>query len=121
MRRHNFKKLQIWIESMDLIDENYLLTSELPDYEKFGLRTQMNRSSVSIASNISEGSSKRTNKHFIKYLDDSLGSAFEWETQLNVCFRQNFISEDNFQNLEKKVQKLQSKISNFIDSLDMNE
>ncbi|TXK73991.1 four helix bundle protein [Mesonia sp. HuA40] len=118
MRRHNFKKLQIWKEAMELIDENYLFTATLPDYERYGQRTQMNRCSVSIASNISEGSSKRTDKHFIKYLEDSLGFAFEWETQLAVCYRQNFLSEESYLNLESKVQKLQSKISNFIDSLD---
>ncbi len=118
MRRHNFKKLQIWKEAMELIDENYLFTATLPDYERYGLRTQMNRCSVSIASNISEGSSKRTDKHFIKYLEDSLGSAYEWETQLAVSYRQNFLSEESYLNLESKIQKLQSKISNFIDSLD---
>ncbi len=118
MRRHNFKKLQIWLDAIELIDENYKLTGTFPDYEKFGLRTQMNRCSVSIASNIAEGSSKRTDRHFIKFLEDSLGSAFEWETQLMVCYRQGFISEELFLKLEDKVQALQSKISNFIDILD---
>ena len=103
---------------MDLIDENYLFTKTLPDYEKFGLRSQMNRCAVSIASNISEGSSKRTDKHFIKYLEDSLGSAYEWETQLIVCFRQKFIELEKFKKLEKQVNIIQKKISNFIDSLD---
>lgn len=120
MRRHNFKKLQIWLLAIELIDENYKLTSTFPDYEKFGLRTQMNRCSVSIASNISEGTSKSTDRHFIKFLDDSLGSAYEWETQLIVCYRQGFISEDLFLILEDRVQALQSKISNFIDTLDPN-
>lgn len=106
------------MDSMDLIDSNYKFTTTLPDYEEFGLRTQMNRCSVSIASNISEGSSKKTNVHFIKYLEDSLGSAFEWETQLIVCFRQDFISEENFKPLESQVIMIQRKISNFIDSLD---
>ena len=118
MKRHNFKKLQIWQESIGLIPEVYALTTTLPDYEKFGLRTQMNRCSVSIASNISEGTSKRTDKHFAKYLDDSLGSAFELETQLIVCKNLNFISEEKFKYLENQVQKLQQKISNFIDKLD---
>ena len=118
MRRHNFKKLLIWQEAMELIDLNYELTNSLPDFEKFGLRTQMNRCSVSIASNISEGSSKRSNKHFAKFLGDSLGSAFEWETQLMVCYRQKFISEDDYLRLENKIQVLQSKISNFIDKIE---
>lgn len=118
MRRHNFKKLFIWQEAMALIDDNYLLTATLPDYEKFGLRTQMNRCAVSIASNIAEGSSKRTDKHFIQYLEVSLGSSFEWETQLAVCYRQKFLSDDLYLRLEVKVQVLQSKISNFIDKLE---
>lgn len=106
MRRHNFKKLQIWTDSMDLIDKNYLFTATLPDYERFGLRSQMNKCSVSIASNISEGTSKRTDKHFLKFLDDSLGSAFEWETQLIICYRQNFIQEVQFLKLEKLINQI---------------
>lgn len=118
MRRHNFKKLLIWQKALELIDDNYLFTATLPDYEKFGLRSQMNRCAVSIASNIAEGSSKRSDKHFIKYLEDSLGSSFEWETQLTVCYRQNFISEELYLKLEEKVQEIQSKISNFIDKIE---
>jgi four helix bundle protein len=118
MKRHNFKKLQIWQEAIELITLNYGFTSSLPDYEKFGLVSQMNRCSVSIASNISEGTSKRTNKHFIKYLDDSLGSAFEWETQLIICKNLNFISKEKFSDLEIRIKKLQQKISNFIDRIE---
>ncbi len=117
MKRHNFKKLQIWQEAIELITENYEFTNTLPDYEKFGLRSQMNRCCVSIASNISEGTSKRSNKHFIKYLEDSLGSAFEWETQLIVCKNLNFISENKFNYFEEKIQKLQQKTSNFINKI----
>jgi four helix bundle protein len=118
MKRHNFKKLQIWQEAIELITLNYGFTASLPDYEKFGLVSQMNRCSVSIASNISEGTSKRTNKHFIKYLEDSLGSAFEWETQLIICKNLNFISEEKFSDLEIRIKKLQQKISNFIDRIE---
>jgi four helix bundle protein len=117
MKRHNFKKLQIWNESMLLIQDTYAFTSHLPDYEKFGLRSQLNRCSVSIASNIAEGTSKRTNKHFISYLEMSLGSAFEWETQLITCFNLRFISKEKFLNLELRRQTIQRKISVFIDSL----
>ena len=117
MKRHNFKNLQIWLESIELVPKIYAFTSSLPDFEKFGLKSQLNRSSISIASNIAEGSSKRTNKHFIKYLDDSLGSAFELETQLIICRNLNYLSEKDFLILEKPTKRLQQKISNFIDKL----
>ena len=118
MKRHNFKRLQIWQEAIALVTLNYKFTSTLPDYEKFGLVSQLNRCTVSIPSNISEGTSKRTNKHFVTFLEHSLGSAFEWETQIIICNNLNFMSNEMFIDLENRIQKLQQKISNFIDSLD---
>lgn len=70
---HNIKKLKIWIDRIKLVSGSYKLTSTFPDFEKFGLVTQMNQCAVSIPSNIAEGSSKSTNKHFNKYLEDSFG------------------------------------------------
>ena len=93
---HNFKKLKIWDNSMNLVLESYKLTRSFPDFEKFGLASQMNRCAVSIPSNISEGSSKSTDKHFNKYLEVSLGSAFEWETQLIIALNENYLSEEKF-------------------------
>lgn len=73
----------------------------------------MNRCAVSIPSNISEGSSKSSNKHFANYLEHSLGSAFEWETQLNVAFNEDYISEDKFEELEDKIKQIQKMITSF--------
>ena len=117
MKRHNFKKLQIWNESMLLINEVYKITSHLPDFEKFGLRSQLNRCAVSIASNIAEGTSKSSTKHFINFLEHSLGSAFELETQITVCFNLSYISKEKFLDLETKINTIQRKISAFIVSL----
>ncbi len=110
---HNFKKLKIWTESMILVSESYKITRTFPKYETFGLISQMNRCAVSIPSNISEGTSKSSNKHFNKYLEDSLGSAFEWETQLNVAFNENYVSEEKFKELEQKITEIQKMISSF--------
>lgn len=117
MKRHNFKKLQIWSDSMDLISDTYHFTRKFPDIEKFGLRSQLNRCSISIASNIAEGSSKRSNKHFIQFLEMSLGSSFEWETQIIASKNLGYLSEKEFCNLEHKISKIQKKISNFIEKL----
>lgn len=110
---HNFKKLKIWVFSIELVSESYKLTRTFPDSEKFGLSTQMNRCVVSIPSNIAEGSSKSTDKHFNKYLEDSLGSAFEWETQLIIAFNEGYLSKEKFKELEAKIKQLQKMISGF--------
>lgn len=110
---HNFKKLKIWQESIDLVKEVYALTRTFPDFEKFGLVSQMNRCAVSIPSNISEGTSKSTDKHFNAYLENSLGSAFELETQLIVAFDQNYLNEEKFIELETKIINIQKMISRF--------
>jgi four helix bundle protein len=116
---HNFKKLKIWQEAISLVQDNYRLTRTFPDFEKFGLVSQMNRCAVSIPSNISEGSSKSTDRHFNKYLEDSLGSAFEWETQLIVAYNENYLSEEKFKELEQKIIQIQKMISRFQSGLNL--
>ena len=118
MGRHNFKKMKIWEEGMGLVKETYKIIKKFPEVERFNLVTQMTRCAVSIPSNIAEGTSKRTNKHLLQYLDNSLGSAFEWETQLLIAYDQKYIAENDFEDLEQKIQKLQKMISAFIDNLE---
>lgn len=117
MKRHNFKKLKIWQDGIQLVSLNYKLTRTFPDIEKFNLVTQMNRCAVSIPSNISEGSSKSTNRHFKKFLENSLGSAFEWETQLIVAFNEGYLSQELFNELENRINQIQKMIGKFIDNL----
>jgi len=66
-----FKKLKIWMKSIELTQEIYELTKTFPKEEIYGLTSQIRRSAISIASNIAEGSQRTTNKdfaniHFIK-------------------------------------------------------
>lgn len=98
MRRHNFKKMKIWQEAMTLVQITYRLVKQFPETEKFNLVSQLTRCAVSIPSNIAEGTSKRTDKHFSQFLDNSLGSAFEWETQLVIAFKRNTLMKNNFRN-----------------------
>lgn len=116
---HNFKKLTIWKESMNLVSENYKITNNFPDFEKFSLASQMNRCAISIPSNIAEGSSKKSNKHFNIFLEHSLGSAFEWETQLNIAHNENYLSIEKFTELEQKIKQIQKMISGFQSSFNL--
>lgn len=115
--KHNFRKLSIWKESMALVKETYKFTSDFPNSENYGLSGQIQRAAVSIPSNIAEGTARKTNKHFIQYLENSLGSVYEWETQLIISFEIGYVSKENYENLLSRVNKIQSMISKFIDSL----
>ena len=78
----NFRKLIVWHKSMELFVEVYKISNLLTAEEKFNLVVQIRKDVVSISSNIAEGCSKSTDRHFKKFLEDSIGSAFELESQL---------------------------------------
>ena len=116
--QHNFKKLNIWREGIEIVKDTYATTKVFPKSETYSLTNQMQRCSVSIPSNIAEGTSKSSTKHFMNYLEIALGSAFEWETQLIIAFEIQYISEDTFKHLERKIQSIQGMITRFMESLE---
>ena len=82
--KHNFKELLVWKKSIELVKSIYQITSILPSDERFGLISQMNRSSVSIPSNIAEGSGRTSEKEFLHFLNIAISSSYELETQLII-------------------------------------
>ena len=86
IKSSSYKDLKVWQKACDVAVEIYSLTGELPKDERFGLSSQMQRASVSIASNIAEGS-KRDGKDFIHFIRISQGSGAELETQLQILLR----------------------------------
>ncbi len=78
----NFRDLDIWKRSFALVKVVYILTHKLPKSEQYGLKSQINRSAVSIPSNIAEGCGGNSNIELRRYLSIALGSSFELETQL---------------------------------------
>lgn len=103
---HRFKDLEIWKKSRLFCSEIYTITSKFPDSEKFALANQLRRASVSIPSNIAEGSSRQSNKDFSRFLQITLGSAYEVETQLLIAHDLNFISEEELNSLSKNLLKI---------------
>jgi four helix bundle protein len=114
---HNFKDLKVWQKSVDLAVGIYKLTSNFPNEEKFGMISQMRRSSVSISSNIAEGSAKTSKKAFANSLEISLGESFELETQIEISRRIGFISEDQHEGINKEITEIQKMILGLISSL----
>ena len=96
---HRFKDLEIWKKSRIFCSSVYKITSKFPESDKFGLTNQLRRASVSIPSNIAEGSSRNSNKDFSRFLQITLGSAYEIETQLLIAFDLGFIEKEESDNL----------------------
>ena len=84
-KARNFRNYKVWQDAVDYATKVYKVTAEMPWFEKKGLCDQLQRAVVSISSNIAEGAAKPSDIEFAHYLDTSLGSAFEVETQLQIA------------------------------------
>ncbi|GAL66429.1 four helix bundle protein [Jejuia pallidilutea] len=115
-RRHNYKNSKIWSLGIEIVDDVYKLIDSFPKEERFGLVSQISRCSVSIPSNIAEGSS-RTDKYFSHFLDISLGSSFELETQLIIAQKRNYITKEQLNKLEDKIAEFQKMTMGFQNKL----
>ena len=111
--KHNFKNLNICKLSVELTNEIYNLTDNFPKSEIFGLTSQIRRCSVSVASNIAEGSSRSSNKDFNRFLEISLGSLYELQTQIIISANRNYFENSKLENMEIKIEELQRMISGF--------
>ena len=81
---HDHRQLRVWQASRQLALDAYRLTQAFPSTERFGLTAQIRRSAVSIPSNIAEGAG-RDGRAFRQFLQYSVGSASELETQLEIA------------------------------------
>ena len=114
---HRYKDLKFWQLSRTFCKDIYIVTKSFPDDEKFGLISQLRRASISIPSNIAEGTSRVSNKDFKRFLRISLGSCYEIETQLLISFDLGFIENSELENLNNTLQQIIRMMSKFNSSL----
>lgn len=115
-KRHNYKNLKIWKLSIEIVDDVFEILANFPKDERFGLTSQMSRSSISIPSNIAEGSA-RTNKSFSYFIDISLGSSFELGTQLIIAQNRKYITKEKLEKIEEKMEEFQKMTMGFQNKL----
>ncbi len=96
---HQFEKLKIWQKSMDLLVDVYKANEDYPKEEKYGLTSQMRRSTVSIPSNIAEGSGRNSNQQFNYFLGVASGSTSELITQTFLSERLELIDSSTMGNI----------------------
>lgn len=116
-----FRKIEditAWKESIDLTLYVYKLIRQSETFQKdYGLKDQIQRSAVSIPSNISEGFERETAAEFIRSLYIAKGSCGELRTQLLIAYKLGYIKEEDFQHLDDKCRHISSMIANLIKSL----
>ena len=116
---NNYKELKIWQKSIDLVEKVYAITKTFPKEERYGLISQIQRSAVSIPSNIAEGAGRNSNKEFRNFLGIANGSLNELITQLLIAIRVGYSNENELEevfHLTNEIQKMNyaliSKFSN---------
>ncbi|TMI65739.1 MAG: four helix bundle protein [Bacteroidetes bacterium] len=113
----NFKQLKIWQKGFEIAVQSFKLTSSFPKEEKFGITSQITRAAVSIPSNIAEGSSRSSEKDYNRFLEISLGSSFELETQLLISGAAKYGDTDLRDLILKSVDEEQKMIMSFMNTL----
>ncbi len=115
-KRHNYKNLKIWQLGIEIANDISDILIEFPKHERYDLSSQLSRCSVSMPSNIAEGSA-RTDKSFSHFIDVSLGSSFELTRQLIVAKHRKYITDNTLQILEFKIEEFQRMTMSFQNGL----
>ena len=113
----NFKELKIWQKGFEIAVDTYKLMESFPKSERFSPGQQATKAAVSIPSNIAEGSSRRSEKDYYRFIEISLGSSFELETQLLIAQAANFGDKTLLSNTLNKIDEEQKMLSAFANRL----
>ncbi len=128
-KARNFRNYKVWQDAVEYASKVYKITAEMPWFEKKGLCDQLQRAVVSISSNIAEGAAKPSDAEFARFLDTSLGSAFEVETQLLIAKNVGYIKNANdnvndndkggvtYEELVAELQEIERQINGLISSV----
>ncbi|HBI17337.1 MAG TPA: four helix bundle protein [Candidatus Moranbacteria bacterium] len=114
MKIQKFEESNIWKISLVITKNIYDLTAKGDFSKDYGLRDQIRRATVSISSNIVEGFEKNNNNEFVRFLKIAKGSSGEVRNQLYIALAINYISQEEFDNLNTKLENIANQIGGFI-------
>jgi four helix bundle protein len=114
MKIKKFEDLLIWQLALKITKEIYELTNKKEFSKDFSLRDQIRRAIISVSSNIVEGFEKNNNNEFIRFLKIAKGSVGEVRNQLYIALAVNYITEQEFDKINKELEDLANQIGGFI-------
>ncbi len=111
-----YRDLQVWKDSIDLVELVYQETLSFPKSETYGLISQMRRSAVSVPSNIAEGQGRRSPKEFCQFLRHARGSLSELETQVVICIRLGYLIPEKGESILRVSSSVGRMLNGLMDS-----
>jgi len=114
---YRFEKLEVWQQARKFAVKIYKVTFDFPKDERFSLVDQLRRAVISIALNIAEGSDRKSDKEFIRFLRVAIGSIEEVVTGLYISFDLEYLSKEEFDKLYEEANILASRINALINKL----
>jgi len=115
----NFRKLNVYYQSLDLVELVYEKVGQFPKEEKYALGDQLRRAVVSVPSNIAEGVGRGTDKEKAHFISMAYSSLMEVLCQMEIAYRVNYINEDELKKVEERIETdakmlsgLRNKLSN---------
>ncbi len=120
MGNRGYQDLIVWHKAIDFVEAIYRQTGAFPNEEKYGITAQLRRAAVSIPSNIAEGQARGGGREFGRFLDISIGSLAEVETQLTIANRLKYIDTQAFQSLQTDAAEIGRLLRGLIKSLRPN-
>ncbi|MDX1939999.1 MAG: four helix bundle protein [Saprospiraceae bacterium] len=109
--QYSFEKLKVWERSKELVKMIYKAVKTIPDEEKFGMISQMKRASISISSNLAEGSARKTSKDQAYFTTISYGSLMELLNLTIVAFELEYISEKTYLDIRAQIQEISAMLN----------
>jgi len=106
MKTYSFEKLIVWQKSRKLAAVIYKMTREFPKEEMFGISSQMRRCSISISSNIAEGSGRQTFKEKARFTEIAYASALELLNQLMISLDLEYIKEEIYLTTRTEIEEV---------------
>jgi four helix bundle protein len=113
----SYRDLLVWQKGMSLASVVYQISQDMPKAEQFGLTSQMRRAAVSVPSNIAEGYGRRARADYLRFLNISMGSLYELQTQAEIASNLRYIKESDFDLMMEGAREIERMLSSLIRKL----
>ena len=112
-----YRKLDVYTNSKKYVSDIYRMLQKFPNEERFAMCSQLRRAAVSITSNIAEGMGRFSDKEKLHFIEIAFGSLYETMSQIELAFDFNYITQDDFNNMEEQVVVISKMLSGLRNSI----